>query len=639
RTQTGSAIRNPQSALLYRTGDLARYRPDGQIEFLGRADDQVKIRGFRIELGEIRAALAQHPAVQDVVVVAREDTPGAKRLVAYVVPSQGFAGVELRRNRGELTSFLRTRLPEYMLPSTYLFLEEMTLLPSGKVDRLALPAPDRQAAELERAYVAPRNGLEQHLTAMWQDLLGVESISVHDDFFQLGGDSIQGAIFINRLQETMGEYVYLIAIFDAPTIAELAAYLQKNYPLGVSRILGVVGTLGVAPELLAVAPELNSGVDEAKIAHLRQLVKPLPPRHGLGPVGPPNPSAVFILSAPRSGSTLLRAMLGGHPRLFAPPELQLLNFNTLADQHAAFASERDSFWLDGAVRAIMALQQCNVAEAREILQDHVGQNLTVKQFYGLLQEWLGDRLFVDKTPNYALDLAMLQRAEGDFQDARYIYLIRHPYGMIPSFEKAKLHVFYPPFLRGEHPFSARELAELVWVVSHQNILEFLQHVPAPRQHWLRYEDLVTQPQPAMETICRFLGLDFHPDMLEPQKDPEVRMTDALHPLARMVGDVRFHEHRGIDPRGADRWKDNLTVDFLGDVTWQLAESLGYERPSQPPSQEEALIEQADEDTLAQLLAELEELSDDEAHRLLAGEQGSRGDGDQAKCKIGNPRGS
>ncbi|MDH7486312.1 MAG: amino acid adenylation domain-containing protein [Anaerolineae bacterium] len=601
---------------LYKTGDLARYRPDGQLEFLGRTDDQVKIRGFRIELGEIRAVLAQHPGVREAVVVAREDTPGVKRLVAYVVPS------DTALQPDELTAFLRSRLPEYMLPAAYVFLEELPLLPSGKVDRLALPAPESQAAEAgrgaeaQRPYVAPRDELEQHLAALWQELLGIEHISVHDDFFQLGGDSIQGAIFVNRLQEAMGEYVYLIAIFDAPTIAQLAAYLRENYPLGVARLLGRPADT-VAPRPSPPAP--SERIDQARVAHFRSLIRPLPPRDGVGPVGPPNPPAVFILSAPRSGSTLLRAMLGGHPRLFAPPELQLLNFNTLADQHAAFASERDSFWLDGSVRAIMALKHCSVEEARRILQTCVEQNLTVKQFYGLLQGWLGERIFVDKTPNYALDLAMLQRAESDFRDARYIALIRHPCAVISSFEKARLHVFYPPFLKGEHPYSVRQLAELVWVVSLQNIREFLRHVPAQRQHWLRYEDLVTHPRQAMEDICRFLGLDFHPDMLEPQKDPELRMTDALHPLARMVGDVRFHEHHGIDPRGADRWKEEFSADLLGEVTWQLAESLGYERPSPLPARAETLIEQADEDTLAQLLAELEGLSDDEAHRLWAGE--------------------
>jgi len=168
-------------ARLYHTGDLTRYLPDGRIEFLGRIDHQVKIRGFRIELGEIEALLRQHPALDQVVVLAREDEPGQRRLVAYVVPTEGqdLAVSELRR-------FLQERLPDYMLPAAFVTLAALPLTPSGKIDRRALPAPGTARPDLEGVFVTPRSLLEEVLAAIWADVLGLERVGVIDNFFELG---------------------------------------------------------------------------------------------------------------------------------------------------------------------------------------------------------------------------------------------------------------------------------------------------------------------------------------------------------------------------------------------------------------------------------------------------------------------
>src|SRR5206468_2424763 len=148
------------------TGDLARYRADGIIECLGRSDSQVKLRGFRIELGEIEAVLAQHPSVRQGVVVVREDKPGEKRLVAYVVPNGDFAIAEVR-------NFLKQSVPEYMVPAVFVTMQSLPLSPNGKVDRRALPAPDESRPQLERVYVAPRTPAEERLAEIWQQVLGI----------------------------------------------------------------------------------------------------------------------------------------------------------------------------------------------------------------------------------------------------------------------------------------------------------------------------------------------------------------------------------------------------------------------------------------------------------------------------------
>jgi amino acid adenylation domain-containing protein len=211
-------------ARLYKTGDLARFRPDGQIEILGRRDRQAKVRGFRIEPGEIEAALVTHPDVREAAVVTHEESPSQKRLVAYTV-----AAGERAPEAEALRQHLKASLPSYMIPSAFVPLDALPLTPSGKVDRGRLPAPGGARPELAQGYVAPRTELEKMLAEMWQTVLRVSEVGVHDNFFDLGGDSIHAAIFINSLQKRLGVVVYVVAIFDAPTIAALAAHLEERH--------------------------------------------------------------------------------------------------------------------------------------------------------------------------------------------------------------------------------------------------------------------------------------------------------------------------------------------------------------------------------------------------------------------------
>ncbi|MBC8446872.1 MAG: amino acid adenylation domain-containing protein, partial [Chloroflexi bacterium] len=217
-----SAIPNPQSALLYRTGDLARYLPDGNVEFLGRIDQQVKVRGFRIELGEIEATLSAHPAVQEAVVVAREDTPGDRRLVAYVVPAQ-----EPAPTASELRRFLLDKLPDYMSPTAFLLLDELPLTRSGKVDRQALPVPDDKRPQMESAYVAPRTPTEEKIAAIWTEVLKVDRVGVYDSFFDLGGHSLLAIQVLTRLHKTFPVEVPLGRLFETLTVAGLAEVIES----------------------------------------------------------------------------------------------------------------------------------------------------------------------------------------------------------------------------------------------------------------------------------------------------------------------------------------------------------------------------------------------------------------------------
>ena len=208
---------------LYRTGDKVRFLDDGRLEFLGRVDDQVKIRGYRIEPVEIEIALAEHSDVRQVVVVPRRPASGALQLVAYVVPEASpTPGV------GELRHFLQQRLPEFMLPSIFVFLPALPQMPNGKIDKQALPDPDRMRPDLEQEYVAPSSDLERLVAEEWSRVLGVEMIGARDNFFELGGDSIQAAIAINRVRDRVGEGVNLAMLFTHPTVRGLAESITAS---------------------------------------------------------------------------------------------------------------------------------------------------------------------------------------------------------------------------------------------------------------------------------------------------------------------------------------------------------------------------------------------------------------------------
>nr|WP_318781269.1 non-ribosomal peptide synthetase [Amazonocrinis nigriterrae] len=207
---------------LYKTGDLVRYLSDGNIQYLGRIDQQVKIRGFRIELGEIEAVLSQHPQVQSVVVTAREDNPGEKRLVAYIVSQP-----EVTPSISEIRQFLKTKLPQYMILAAIVILESLPLTPNGKIDRRALPVPELHRQHSDK-FVAPRSPIEQMLAQIWSEVLRLEQVGIHDSFFEIGGHSLLATQLISHIRSSLKVEIPLRSLFAAPTVAELAQYIQHK---------------------------------------------------------------------------------------------------------------------------------------------------------------------------------------------------------------------------------------------------------------------------------------------------------------------------------------------------------------------------------------------------------------------------
>ena len=207
---------------MYRTGDLARWRADGNLECLGRVDSQVKIRGFRIELGEIEAVLSRHESVQQCVVVAREDTPGDKKLVAYCEIADG----QTEAAAGDLRTYLKNELPDYMVPSAFVVMEKLPLTPNGKIDRKALPFPQTESAGDSAEFIGPRDPLEQALVNIWSKVLKVKRVGLRDNFFDLGGHSLNAVVLMSEVKKLTGKALPLATLFQAATIEALADILR-----------------------------------------------------------------------------------------------------------------------------------------------------------------------------------------------------------------------------------------------------------------------------------------------------------------------------------------------------------------------------------------------------------------------------
>ena len=242
---------NRAGARLYRTGDLVRYRSDGNIEFLGRLDRQVKIRGYRIEPSEVESILSRHPSVRQAVVVAREDSPRGPFLVAYILPNRGREPAP-----DALHSFVREQLPEYMVPSAFVMVDQLPLTPSGKLDRLALPALDTSRPAIRTAYAVPRTPIEETLAGVWAQILGIERIGVRDNFFEIGGHSLLATRVMSRVRDAFNVDLPLRAFFENPTIAQLAKLVEEARGRGEeNRTQAIVPRADAGPAPLSYAQQ------------------------------------------------------------------------------------------------------------------------------------------------------------------------------------------------------------------------------------------------------------------------------------------------------------------------------------------------------------------------------------------------
>ena len=416
----------------------------------------------------------------------------------------------------------------------------------------------------------PRNALETFLLDIWKEILEKPDLTIYDNFFAVGGTPQKAELFLQRIAREFGQSPPPSALMYVSTIEQLSLFMYEYYRDLVEERFGKLQI----KESYCQDEKWKKMTEEPQITEndirtIREIIVPF--RFDREQAKEKNKPAVFVLSPPRSGSTLLRVILQGNSHLFAPPEMDLLSFNTMRERQEFFEDRGLVIWLDAIIRTLMEIHHCSEQEAEEILDAYLRQDISTHEFYRRLQFRLNDRILVDKTPSYSLDSNILQRAEASFEQAKYIHLLRHPYAMIYSFIEAQLD---QNFFKYEHPFTRRQLAELIWLVSHQNILNFLSKIPQSRKFTLRYEDLLHDPEGEIKRLCDFLEIPFEAEMLRPYDGD--KMTSGAHPDSQMVGDYKFYLHRKIDPSAATRWKKFHCKDFLSPFSVELAQEFGYE---------------------------------------------------------------
>ncbi|MBE9049171.1 alpha/beta fold hydrolase [Nostocales cyanobacterium LEGE 11386] len=390
--------------------------------------------------------------------------------------------------------------------------------------------------------------LQQQISEVLQ--LDSSQIQVFDNLVEIGMDSLMVMETINHLQQNLKLMLYPREFYERPKIEALGKYLTAEF----ERVHGQANIQKYESAVLEPTTLLDS---RSLIQNLQITISQ---RERL-------PSPVYILSAPRSGSTLLRVMLAGHPSLFSPPELHLLPFATMAERQNNLSI---SYLGEGLQRAFIELLNIDGATSQALVDEMVSQNLSIQEVYAMLQELASTRQLVDKSPTYATSRDILERAEELFQESKYIYLTRHPYAMIESFVRMRMDK-----LIGAGEVDPYKVAEDIWTSSNQNILDFFRHSVAPERYChIRYEDLVKKPIEQMESLCQFLNIPFVPELLNPYEGK--RMTDGVYMQSMPIGDPNFLKYNKLDPTLGDAWKKIQLPYQLGESTRDTVAKLEYE---------------------------------------------------------------
>jgi len=394
--------------------------------------------------------------------------------------------------------------------------------------------------------------LQEYLLELVAKMLQIpkEKISTNASLLDLGMDSLMIMDALGQLKRELQLMIYPREIYEHPRLNALAQYLASEFERSYGN-------------------RQSSGAESVRI--LPQPPTPTP--HTPHPTPYTLPPALFILSSPRSGSTLLRVMLAGHPQLSSPPELHLLPFNTMQEREAELGQ---SHLGEGLQRALMELKGIDAASSQAIVEEWVKENKPIYEIYEILQELAKEKILVDKSPTYANSRQTLERGEIIFAGAKYIHLVRHPYAVIESFSRMRMER-----LVTNSQVNPYQLAEEIWTQSNQNTLEFLATVPNERHHRIYYEELVTDPQGIMQSLCEFLEIEFTPTLLNPYQGD--RMTDGVYTQSMSVGDPNFLQHNQIEAELAEAWRNIHLPITLQPISRQIAATLNYQLPNEPTS--------------------------------------------------------
>lgn len=429
----------------------------------------------------------------------------------------------------------------------------LELLQQEKLQQPALKQKNDKAI-LEKLKAAPETEHQEILRNYLQSLVAkalgtnLSEIPTNTNLIELGMDSLMTMEVVNQLSRDLDFIIYPREFYERPRIDSLTEYLSAE-----------MGNKDIAVNSNQPSPTTLEIFETKSLANSRTLT----------PSSERLPGIIFILSSPRSGSTLLRVMLAGHPSLFSPPELHLLPFNTMREREEQLNL---SHLGEGLQKALMEIHNLDAAASQGLVRDMEQQNLSIKQVYQRLQENIAPRLLVDKSPSYAVNRAILERGEAIFANSKYIHLVRHPYPVIESFVRMRMQKMAG--LGDENPY---QVAEQIWTKSNQNILDFLTQIEPERYHQIRYEELVKEPSATLSQLCNFLNVDFESALLQPYEGD--RMTEGVYQSSLSISDPNFLKHNSVDASLGDKWKSIQLPHRLGEETRQIANQFNYELPN------------------------------------------------------------
>ncbi len=551
---------------------------------------------------------------------------------------------------------------------------------------------------LATAFVAPRNQFEQNVAAVWQQVLGIEEVGVHDSFFDLGGHSLLITQLTNKLHRIYQVEISIRSLFDNPTVAGMAQVIEQGYlekatntekPIkelvraatgaGRQSLLEAYWKKKIAKALNVEASELPASGDlrgydlgtivgdvqwnfekdfglivyphetiklrsieqmasftaaeldrlsnlkhnktTAPLSHYaeyetRSQLEERVKRPLLVKPARKNAPIFFSHSCVRSGSTLFRVMLAGHPTLYAPPELGILWYDTMREWRRSLTDPSYGHGFHWAAQGLqwtfMELLNCTPDAARAYMDDLVANDTPIYEVFNKLQQLAAPRFLVDKSPSYTMSLETLQRSEVYFDRPKYLHLVRHPYAVIELVVRIRLDKLFSPVLYGADDIDPFVAAEKVWVTSNRNLLTFLQGVEPARQLRVYYEELVSQPEVTMRGVCDFLEIPYDPAVIQPYDNKRERMISG-------IGDPNILKHDKVDAKLSETWRKVTLPWRLGEPAQQLAAELGYELPAELKAApaEQSLLDLVDAAQLSDLMASVQDLSPEEVKAMLA----------------------
>lgn len=542
----------------FNTGDAGWMDDEGYFFLAGRLKELINKGGEKISPEEVEKSLSDYPTIKEAAVFGIPHPVIGEEIAAAIVLNPDVEKIDF----SELKTYLSKELSEFKIPAQFLVTKTLPKAENGKILRsevFNLFYPQISKIRQKTNDYSTLTSLEQYVYSWFEKVLNKSGFSIDDEFASLGGTSLNVVELLTGITAEIGEVIHVVAFAKASSVSRFSKLLESEYSMAIQNIVQL--------NEIRVSQASGKSITKEEIIQFRQNL-PKPDLKISRATKIPGLSPVFILCTTGSGSTLLRVILAGNSKIFAPPELRLMNYHTL-DNWKEELSGDFTFYQQGLQRALMQAFGYSAAEAKDWIDQAVSGKMKTTKIYREIQKAIGNKVIVDKTPTYSLYPRLLNKIDLVFDNPKYIHLVRNPIDMKKAFVNSHMEQLWIY----DHQFGAEQLGELVWFLSNKNIVSFLDTIPEDRKTTVNFENIVNAPESTIKDICEFINVPFEESMLSIYDDSVKRMTDEVVKGSKMLGDPRFFEHNEIDKNEA--LSGFLTDNSIGKPLRFLAVELGY----------------------------------------------------------------